>query len=102
MIGRFDKDNFLSLCNRLTKKDKDLKKIITLYGHPPMWVRENTFATLILTILEQQVSLASAFAAYQKLKEKIQPSFVFSYVCEHILNKKYLSKIRKYDQYTKK
>ena len=72
MIGRFDKDNFLSLCNRLTKKDKDLKKIITLYGHPPMWVRENNFATLILTILEQQVSLASAFAAYQKLKEKIE------------------------------
>jgi DNA-3-methyladenine glycosylase II len=37
-----------------------------------MWTRDNTFATLILTILEQQVSLASAFAAYQKLKEKIQ------------------------------
>ena len=36
-----------------------------------MWTRENSFATLVLTILEQQVSLASAFAAYQRLKEKL-------------------------------
>lgn len=36
-----------------------------------MWVRAPTFATLVLTILEQQVSLASAYAAFQKLKEKI-------------------------------
>ena len=73
MIKRFDESNFLSLCNKLTKKDKDLNKIVTQYGHPPMWVRENSFATLILTILEQQVSLASAFAAYQKLKQRIEP-----------------------------
>jgi DNA-3-methyladenine glycosylase II len=72
MIQRFDESNFLSLCNKLSKKDKDLRKITSLYGNPPMWVRENSFATLILTILEQQVSLASAFAAYQKLKEKIK------------------------------
>ena len=30
-----------------------------------------TFQTLILTILEQQVSLASAYAAFKKLKEKV-------------------------------
>jgi DNA-3-methyladenine glycosylase II len=36
-----------------------------------MWTRPNTFQTLILTILEQQVSLASAYAAFKKLKEKI-------------------------------
>lgn len=72
MIERFDESNFQALCNKLAKKDKDLKKIIKTYGHPPMWVRENSFATLILTILEQQVSLASAFAAFKKLKEKIE------------------------------
>ena len=71
MIERFDETNFQSLCDKLAKKDMDLKKIIKTYGYPPMWVRENSFATLILTILEQQVSLASAFAAYKKLKEKI-------------------------------
>ena len=36
-----------------------------------MWTRPATFQTLILTILEQQVSLASAYAAFKKLKEMI-------------------------------
>lgn len=35
-----------------------------------MWTRPATFQTLILTILEQQVSLASAYAAFKRLKEK--------------------------------
>src|SRR5687767_2513914 len=72
MIERFDETNFQSLCDKLAKKDKDLRKIIKTFGYPPMWVRENSFATLVLTILEQQVSLASAFAAFKKLKEKIE------------------------------
>ena len=46
-------------------------EIICQYGYPPLWVRANTFETLVLTILEQQVSLASAYAAYKKLKEKL-------------------------------
>jgi DNA-3-methyladenine glycosylase II len=71
MIQRFDETNFHSLCDKLVGRDKELKKIIRAYGYPPMWVRENSFATLVLTILEQQVSLASAFSAYQKLKERI-------------------------------
>ena len=48
-----------------------MKAIIRQHGHPPMWTRPGTFQTLILTILEQQVSLASAYAAFKKLKEKI-------------------------------
>ena len=72
MIERFDETNFQALCEKLAKKDKELQKIIKTYGYPSMWVRENSFATLVLTILEQQVSLASAFAAFKKLKEKIQ------------------------------
>ena len=71
MIDRFDESNFQSLCDKLAKKDKEFRKVIKIYGYPPMWVRENSFATLILTILEQQVSLASAFSAYKKLNEKI-------------------------------
>jgi DNA-3-methyladenine glycosylase II len=72
MIDRFDNSNFQMLCDKLAKKDKDLRKIIKTCEYPPMWVRENSFATLILTILEQQVSLASAFAAFTKLKDKIE------------------------------
>jgi DNA-3-methyladenine glycosylase II len=71
MIYSFNKDNFQQLCNKLAKKDPHLKAIIQQYGHPPMWTRPASFASLIHIILEQQVSLASAKAALEKLKEKI-------------------------------
>lgn len=71
MIQTFCENNFSLLCNKLTRKDKELKSIIKEHGHPPMWTRPATFQTLILTILEQQVSLASAYAAFKKLREKI-------------------------------
>lgn len=68
---RFDEANFNSFCDKLAKKDKDLRKIIKQHGYPPMWTRPATFQSLILFILEQQVSLAAAYAAFKKLKEKI-------------------------------
>jgi DNA-3-methyladenine glycosylase II len=71
MIHQFDENNFYRYCDLLTKRDVDLRNIIRRHGYPPMWTRPNTFQTLILTILEQQVSLAAAYAAYKKLKEKI-------------------------------
>lgn len=71
-MEKFDKDNYKELCDLVAAKDKDLKLVIKTYGYPPLWVRPNTFETLVLTILEQQVSLASAYAAYKKLKEKIK------------------------------
>ena len=70
-IRTFNKDSFLEICKRLARKDAELAAIIAEHGFPPMWTRPATFQTLILTILEQQVSLASAYAAFKKLKEKI-------------------------------
>lgn len=70
-MQQFDSSNFHSICDKLSRKDRELKGIIKQYGYPPMWTRPATFQTLILTILEQQVSLASAYAAFKKLKEKI-------------------------------
>jgi len=70
-MDRFDKSNYTHLCNEVASKDTDLQKIIDEYGYPPYWVRPNSFETLVLTILEQQVSLASAYAAYKKLKGKL-------------------------------
>ncbi|HMG66320.1 MAG TPA: hypothetical protein VK588_01495 [Chitinophagaceae bacterium] len=69
-FSTFNTDNFHSLCNKLTKKDKDLHAIVSEFGHPPVWTRKASFQTLIHIILEQQVSLASARAALNKLKEK--------------------------------
>ena len=67
----FNETSFRRICRKLAKKDSDLANIIKEYGFPPMWTRPATFQTLILTILEQQVSLASAYAAFKKLKERI-------------------------------
>ena len=72
MIATFTKDNLLHFYDRLASKDKHLKAILREYGYPPLWVRPNTFETLVLTILEQQVSLASAYSAYKRLKERIR------------------------------
>jgi len=72
MIERFESDSLEGIYKKLAKKDADLARIIREHGYPPLWVRPNTFETLVLTILEQQVSLASAYAAYKKLKEKIR------------------------------
>lgn len=71
MYQQFNESNFHRFCDWLTQKDKDLRNIIHQHGYPPMWTRPNSFQTLILTILEQQVSLAAAYAAFKKLKEKI-------------------------------
>lgn len=68
---RFHKANFSALCDVLSKKDLHLKNIVRQYGYPPMWTRPANFQTLIHIILEQQVSLASAKAAFLKLKEKL-------------------------------
>lgn len=70
-MQQFNKENFYSLCDDLAAGDKYLQQVLHQYGYPPMWTRPNTFETLVLTILEQQVSLSSAYAAYKKLKEKL-------------------------------
>jgi len=67
----FSRDNFQSLCDGLARADGDLAGIIRAHGYPPMWNRPNTFETLVHIILEQQVSLASALAALNKLKEMV-------------------------------
>jgi len=47
--------------------DPDLKQIRDTLGVPPLWDRQPGFATLVFIILEQQVSLASARAAFERL-----------------------------------
>jgi len=69
-ITNFNKNNFRATCRKLARLDADLAAIIRQHGYPPMWTRPATFQSLILFILEQQVSLASAYAAFKKLREK--------------------------------
>ncbi|MDB5159110.1 MAG: DNA-3-methyladenine glycosylase 2 family protein [Mucilaginibacter sp.] len=72
MINKFTHSNFHTICDELASADDDLDEIIKAHGYPPLWSRPNTFETLVHIILEQQVSLASALSALNKLRERVQ------------------------------
>lgn len=57
----------------LTERDEHLAEVVATYGRPSLWVREPGFPTLVYIILEQQVSLASAKAAFDRLKATVKP-----------------------------
>lgn len=58
----------------LCRRDATLAAIVDRCGAPPLWHRAPGFATLVYIVLEQQVSLASARATYERL-EKLLPAF---------------------------
>ncbi|MBL7699664.1 MAG: DNA-3-methyladenine glycosylase 2 family protein [Chitinophagaceae bacterium] len=72
LILQFNSDNFHQICDDLASRDNDLRGILKSYGYPPMWNRPNTFESLVHIILEQQVSLASALASLNKLRERLK------------------------------
>jgi DNA-3-methyladenine glycosylase II len=65
----------------LSQKDEVLKAIIADFGLPIIQKREEGFASMCHIILEQQVSIASAKAAYEKLVNlvgKVDPFTIFN------------------------
>jgi DNA-3-methyladenine glycosylase II len=52
----------------LADRDAELAHAVAMVGVPPLWGRAAGFATLLHIILEQQVSLASARAAFDRLE----------------------------------
>jgi DNA-3-methyladenine glycosylase II len=70
---RLSEEFFAQAVRELAQRDPDLARIVEKYGAPPLWVREPGFPTLVYIILEQQVSLASARALYQRLQETVRP-----------------------------
>jgi DNA-3-methyladenine glycosylase II len=64
---------FIQSTGELVARDSDLAHIVSTYGTPPLWVREPGFPTLVYIILEQQVSLASARAAFERLQAAAKP-----------------------------
>lgn len=53
------------------RQDEVLRNVLEKYGRPHRTVREPGFAAMVHIILEQQVSIASAKAAYAKLELSI-------------------------------
>ena len=72
MPEQFTPTTFHAICDELAAIDADLAHILRTYGYPPMWTRPNTFESLVHIILEQQVSLASALSALNKLRDRVQ------------------------------
>lgn len=62
-----DEETLHKAVDELAERDPHLRAVIEKHGYPPLWAREPGFPTLVKIILEQQVSLASAQAAYDKL-----------------------------------
>ncbi len=65
--------SLLEAVSHLAGVDEDFAQIVSDFGPPPLWDREPGFSTLVLIILEQQVSLASAKAAFNKLLKFMGP-----------------------------
>ena len=66
-----DETTFAAAVDELCAADPDLAAIVERHGLPPFWAREPGLGTLVLLILEQQVSLASARAAYGRLTGRL-------------------------------
>ena len=69
----FNEQVFAQGVAELVQRDADLAAVVAKYGRPPLWTRVPGFPTLLYIILEQQVSLASARALYEKLQEAVRP-----------------------------
>ncbi|HSJ54812.1 MAG TPA: DNA-3-methyladenine glycosylase 2 family protein [Anaerolineae bacterium] len=59
--------SLLQAVRALGARDPHLAGVVARFGPPPLWARDPGFATLVHIILEQQVSLASARSAFEKL-----------------------------------
>jgi DNA-3-methyladenine glycosylase II len=58
----------LTGCREVAQQDPDLADALAQFGFPPLWARPHGFPTLVHIILEQQVSLESAQAAFDRLR----------------------------------
>ncbi len=66
-------DELARAARGLARRHAPFRAILRAHGVPPMWAREAGFPTLLHIILEQQVSLASARAAFDRLLEAASP-----------------------------
>lgn len=66
MSASFDED-----VATLVASDPTLEALVAAHGVPEFWTRPNTFASVALSILEQQVSLSSAAATFGRIVGRI-------------------------------
>lgn len=65
---RVDRRVLRAACRELASRDEHLGRALREFGEPPLWGRPPGFATLVQIILEQQISLESGRAAFERLE----------------------------------
>ncbi|MBX3299908.1 MAG: DNA-3-methyladenine glycosylase 2 family protein [Acidobacteria bacterium] len=70
-MERLNETSLMTSAKFLAEEHTEFERVYQMYGSPPLWDREPGFATLIHIILEQQVSLASAKACFDKLTARL-------------------------------
>jgi DNA-3-methyladenine glycosylase II len=60
-------ESFRAQAADLARRDRALGVVVEDYGMPDFWHRPASFATLVLLVVEQQVSLTSAKAVFDRL-----------------------------------
>ncbi len=71
--GTLDEAALAVAVAELARRDPALAAAVARFGTPPLWARDPGFGTLIQIILEQQVSLPSARAAFDRLRVAADP-----------------------------
>ena len=66
-----NKRSLAAACRSLAGSEPIFRRVYEAYGIPPLWNRPPGFPTLLQIILEQQVSLASAKACFDKLTSQL-------------------------------
>jgi len=69
VVTHFEETTFVEACRLLTTEDESLAALVARWGLPRFWHRSPGFRTLVLLILEQQVSLESGAAMYRRLAD---------------------------------
>jgi DNA-3-methyladenine glycosylase II len=80
IISRLSSESLATAAASLAARDRHLGSIHERYGPPPMWARRPGFPTLLRIILEQQVSLISARAMFERLKSNIEPFTALGFI----------------------
>lgn len=64
-------DAHAAAVEHLVASDASLRAVVETFGSPPRWHRPPGFRSLVLFILEQQVSLASAAVTYRRVLHRV-------------------------------
>jgi DNA-3-methyladenine glycosylase II len=71
IVPTLTRRSLLTAVRSLSARDPALAASVERFGPPPLWAREPGFSTLVHFVLEQQVSLASAQAAFDRLAGRL-------------------------------